>query len=76
MAKYVTVSAKIDVELRRKLAEFGIKPSEVIRRALQREVEEKMRELLYKKVEEASGIISGVGKDAWVKAIREGREER
>jgi antitoxin component of RelBE/YafQ-DinJ toxin-antitoxin module len=76
MAKYVTVSAKIDAELRRKLAELGIKPSEVIRRALQREVEEKMREMFYRKVEEASEIISGVGKDAWVRAIREGREER
>jgi len=76
MAKYVTVSAKIDAELRRKLAELGIKPSEVIRRSLQREVEEKMREMFYRKVEEASGIISGVGKDAWVRAIREGREER
>jgi antitoxin component of RelBE/YafQ-DinJ toxin-antitoxin module len=76
MAKYVTVSAKIDAELRRKLAELGIKPSEVIRRSLQREVEEKMREMFYRKVEEASEIISGVGKDAWVRAIREGREER
>jgi antitoxin component of RelBE/YafQ-DinJ toxin-antitoxin module len=76
MAKYVTVSAKIDAELRRKLAELGIKPSEVIRRSLQREVEEKMKEIFYKKVEEASEIISGVGKDAWVRAIREGREER
>ena len=75
MAKYVTVSAKIDVELRRKLAEFGIKPSEVIRNSLEGEVEEKMRELLYKKVEEASGIILRVGKDAWVKTIRESREE-
>jgi antitoxin component of RelBE/YafQ-DinJ toxin-antitoxin module len=76
MAKYVTVSAKIDAELRRKLAELGIKPSEVIRRSLQREVEEKMKEMFYRKVEEASEIISGVGKDTWVRAIREGREER
>jgi hypothetical protein len=70
MAKYVTVSAKIDAELRRKLAELGIKPSEVIRRSLQREVEEKMKEMFYRKVEEASEIISGVGKDTWVRAIR------
>jgi hypothetical protein len=35
-----------------------------------------MREVFYKKVEEAGGIISGIGKDAWVRAIREGREER
>ncbi|MEM2960924.1 MAG: hypothetical protein QXU67_04905 [Candidatus Bathyarchaeia archaeon] len=75
MGKYVTVSAKIDVELRRKLAEFGIKPSEVIRRSLEKEVEEKTKEILYKKVDEASGIILRIGKDAWVKTIRENREE-
>ena len=76
MVKYVTVSAKIDVELRKKLAELGIKPSEVIRKSLEEEVEKRMRELLYKKIEKASRIITRVGKDAWIKAIRESRDER
>ncbi len=76
MAKYVTVSAKIDRELRKKLDELGIKPSEVIRKALEREVEERTRRLLYEKVERASKIIARVGSEAWIKAIREGRETR
>lgn len=76
MAKYVTVSAKIDVELRKKLAELGIKPSEIIRKSLEKEVEERMKQQLYKKAEKASKIISRVGKDAWIKAIRESREQR
>jgi len=76
LVKYVTVSAKIDVELRKKLAELGIKPSEVIRKSLEEEVEKRMRELLYKKIEKASRIITRVGKDAWIKAIRESRDER
>ena len=76
MAKYVTVSAKIDVELRKKLAELGIKPSEIIRKSLEKEVEERMKQQLYKKAEKASKIISKVGKDAWIKAIRESREQR
>jgi len=76
LAKYVTVSAKIDAELRKKLAELGIKPSEIIRKSLQKEVEERMKQQLYKNVEEASRIISKVGKDAWIKAIRESREQR
>lgn len=76
MAKYVTVSAKIDTELRKKLAELGIKPSEIIRKSLEKEVEERMRQQLYKKAEEASEIILKVGKDAWIKAIRESREQR
>lgn len=73
---YVTVSAKIDEELRKKLAELGIKPSEVIRKALKKEVEERMRQRLYKKVEEASGIIKKIDKETWIKTIRESREKR
>lgn len=76
MTETVTVSAKIDVRLRRKLDELGIKPSEAIRRALEREVEEKMREKLQKDVEEASAILSKVSKEEWVKAVRESRDER
>ena len=76
MTKTVTVSAKIDVELRRKLAELGIKPSEAIRRALEKEVEEKMRERLYETIEKASTILSKVGREDWVKAVRESRDER
>ena len=76
LAKTVTVSAKIDVELRRKMAELGIKPSEAIRRALEREVEERMLENLQEMVEKASTILSKVGEEAWVKAVRESRDER
>jgi len=75
LTKQVTVSARIDVELRRKLRELGIKPSEVIKKALEREVEERLKLQLYGKVERASEIISRVGREAWVKAIRESREE-
>ena len=76
MVKYITVSAKIDVELRKKLAELGIKPSETIRKSLEKEVEKRMKEQLYKKAEEASKIILKVGKNAWIKAVRETREQR
>ena len=76
MTETVTVSAKIDVRLRKKLDELGIKPSEAIRRALEREVEEKMRERLQKDVEDASAILSKVSKEDWVKAVRESRDER
>ena len=76
MAKYVTVSARINVELREKLRELGIKPSEVIRRALEREVEERLKLQLYEKVGRASEVIRKVKREDWVKVLREGREER
>ncbi len=74
--KHVTVSAKIDEDLRKKLAELDIKPSEVIRKSLEKEVEQRMKQRLYEKVEKASKIITKVGKEAWVKAVRESREDR
>jgi antitoxin component of RelBE/YafQ-DinJ toxin-antitoxin module len=76
LTKTVTVSAKIDVELRKKLDELGIKPSETIRRALEKEVEEKTRERLCEMIEKASTILSKVSKQDWIKAIRESRDER
>lgn len=76
MTKTVTVSAKIDVELRRKLAKLGIKPSEAIRRALEREVEERTRDKLQETIENASIILSKVDREDWVKSIRKSRDER
>ena len=76
MTKTVTVSAKITVELRRKLAELGVKPSEAIRRALEREVEERTREKLQETIENASAILSKVDREDWVKSVRESRNER
>jgi antitoxin CcdA len=73
---HVTVSAKIDEELRRRLRELSIRPSEVIKRALVEEVERRTREELYRKVEAASQVISKVGMEGWVRAIRESRDER
>ena len=76
LVKYVTVSAKIDAELRKKLTELGIKPSETIRKSLEKEVEKRIKQQLSKKAEKASKIISKIGKNAWIKTIRESREQR
>ena len=72
----MTVSAKIDIELRKKLFELGIKPSEAIRRALEKEVEERTREKLQETIENINVILSKVDKNDWVKSIRESRDER
>ncbi|RLG52780.1 MAG: hypothetical protein DRO00_05085 [Thermoproteota archaeon] len=70
------MSAKISEDLKRKIDELGISPSEVIRRALEEEVRRRTRELLKERLEEVSSILSKVGKEEWVKSIRETREER
>jgi antitoxin component of RelBE/YafQ-DinJ toxin-antitoxin module len=76
LTETTTVSAKIDVRLRKKLAELGIKPSEAIRRALEKEVEEKLKAKLRTEVEATSPILSKVREKEWAKAVRESREER
>ena len=76
MSRMVTVSAKISKELKRKIDELGISPSEVIRRALEEEVRRRTRELLKERLEEVSSILSKVEREEWIKAIREAREER
>ena len=76
MSDYATVSAKIPVALRRKMTELGIAPSEVIKRALEKEVEEREYRALFQKVEKASRLMSKVGKEGWIRAVRESREGR
>lgn len=76
MGKMITISAKISEDLKRKIDELGISPSEVIRRALEEEVRRRTRELLKERLKEVSSILSKVGKEEWVKSIREAREER
>jgi len=73
---YVTVSAKIPRKLKELLDKYGIKPSHVIRRALEdevkkyilREVEEKARKLRKK--------VSHISDEEVARIIREDREGR
>jgi len=76
MGKMITISAKISEDLKRKIDELGISPSEVIRRALEEEVRRRTRELLKERLKEVSSILSKVEREEWIKAIREAREER
>ena len=54
LVKYVTVSAKIPVELKDMLDKLGIKPGPVIRRAL----EEEVRRAMFKRLEERARKLS------------------
>ena len=64
------------MKLRRRLRELGLKPFKFIRGALEREVEGRLKLQLYEKMDRASKVILRIGKDAWIRAIKESREER
>jgi hypothetical protein len=72
----VTVSAKIDKELRRKMMQLGIKPSVVIKRALENEVREKSTRKILIEASNASRILKKVSDEHWTDAIRKSRDER
>jgi len=75
VAAQVTVSAKIDKELRKKMAQLGIKPSEVIKRALEDEVREKSAKKLLAEAAKASGILKKVSEEDWTESVRKSRDE-
>jgi len=74
--KYVTVSAKIDRELHRKLKRYGIPISMVIKRALEEEVQRKEEEELRNTLGEMQRILKKIPQDELIQAIRSSREER
>ncbi len=71
---YTTVSAKIPREIKHKIDEYGIKPSEVIRKAIQNEIKKFEIMNLKKESELLKPIINKIKSDQVAKSIREDRE--
>ncbi|HDD64184.1 MAG TPA: hypothetical protein ENF53_03385 [Thermoprotei archaeon] len=74
--KYVTVSAKIPRELKELIDKYGIKPGEVIRRALEEEVRRRMLAELEERARRLSGRLAGISDREIVELIRRDREAR
>lgn len=72
--EYTTVSAKIPIGVKEKLAEYGIKPSEVIRKAIYDEIKKAEMKRLKKESESIESIIYKIPNKFVVKSIREDRE--
>lgn len=76
MGKYVTVSAKVPVELKERLRELNVNISQLVRKAIEEEVERREREALRTLAGEVSQLLRKVPPTEIVKVIREAREER
>lgn len=74
MGKYVTVSAKIPLELRKKLREFNIKPSPIIRKALEHAVKRAALKRLEKKAAKLSKRLKHISDEEIAQIIREERD--
>ena len=76
MSKYVTVSVKIPRKLKEKLEKYGIKPSELLRKAIMEELRRREIENLEKMREELNEVIAKFSKNFIVKSIREDRKKK
>ena len=76
MSKLVTVSAKIPEELKKKMNNLNIKPSEIIKEAIENEIKRREIEELKETLEEVKPILAKLSVERVVKSIREDRESR
>jgi len=76
MTKYVTVSVKIPAELKEKLDKYGIKPSKLLKEAIEREILRREAEEISRELSKLSNTLKKFTVDEVVEFIREDREGR
>jgi len=74
MKTYATVSAKVSKKERDELKKLGLKPTEVIRRAVQEEIKRAKNKELIEKMRRVAPIVKKLNVDEIVSDIREDRE--
>jgi polyhydroxyalkanoate synthesis regulator phasin len=72
----VTVSTKIPKQLKEKIQRFKIKPSKILRKALEDEVKKREMEELKEEIDRLKPILEKVSIEDIVKGIREDRDSR
>jgi len=76
MGRYVTVSAKVRRELLEEARQLNINVSELIRRALEKEVRRRKLMRLEERLRKKHSILTKIDVDEVVKLIRRDRETR
>lgn len=76
MSKCVTVSTKIPKQLKEKMDQLKIKPSKLLRKAIEDEIKRRETEELKKEIDNLKPILEKVRMEDIVKSIREDRDSR
>lgn len=76
MPECVTVSTKIPKQLKEKMRTLKIKPSRLLRKAIEDEIKRKEAEQLREEIDKLKPILEKVSIEDIVKSIREDRESR
>ncbi len=76
MGRYVTVSVKVPIEVKEKLEKLGIKPSKLLKRAIDEELRRREIEEIEDKLKELRNVLNRFSREFIVESIREDRESR
>lgn len=76
LGKSVTVSTKIPQELKEKMKQLKIKPSRLLRKAIEDEIRRREAEKLAEEIGKLKSTLDGVSVEEIVKSIREDRDQR
>ncbi len=76
MQQCVTVSTKIPKQLKEKIQKFKIKPSKILRKALEDEVKKREVEELKEEIARLKPVLEKVSMEEIVKSVREDRDSR
>lgn len=76
MSRYVTVSVKIPEDLKDRMKKLGIKPAQVLRKAIEDKVRKEEAKLLDKKLERMWPVLDKVSSEEAVRSVREDRDHR
>ena len=72
----MTVSAKVSRELLKEAKERNVNISSTIRKSLEEAINQKKRDELILLMQDVKPFLKKVGKDNWIKMIREDRDSR
>lgn len=76
LSKSVTVSTKIPKDLKEKMRQLNIKPSKLLRKAIEDEIKRREAKKLKEQIQKMKPAFDKVGLEEIVKGIREDRSRR
>ena len=74
MGKYATISVKVPKEVKEEMVRLGIKPSKLLRRAIEEEIRRRKVQELKEEIEELKPFVEKIEIEDVVRGIREDRE--
>jgi len=76
LGRYVTVSVKVPLEVKEKMKLLNIKPSTLLRRAIDEEVRRREIQRIKDEIESLKPMLNRIRTEAIVRSIREDRDQR